>query len=203
MKKIITFILVVVLVSCEKELITTEPTNELQTIKIESLKNLLPITESSTKTKAVFYNSAGNEIVFDFILEEKVEEKIIKSKSYFTEAIGISYESEDIDDYSLYVIGSGNYIEIGDPPVIGIIAGINQFVEPVNSMLTLNNSGSPILAMFYETRTLVDKEFDKVYSNFIVDEFSSFSEVYYNATYGIVGFKDRTDDLYVFKAFMD
>ncbi len=164
----------------------------------------MPLTASNSKTKAVFYNAEGEEIVFDFILEEEVKEKRTTSKSYFVEEISGSYINESIDDYSVYFEGSGNYVSIDantEKFRFFISAGINQFVEPAVTVLSLDDMGTPFLATYYDTKQLLDKEFEAVYSNFIVPEFTTFSELYYNATYGIIGYKDRKDDLYVFKEF--
>lgn len=202
MKKSIIFIFVISFFSCQKEVIPVENPNELQTLRIENIKNLLPLTASNSKTKAVFYNEDGNEIVFDFIFEEELKEKKVESKSYFAEEISGSYINESISDYSLYFVGSGNYLT-SDESNLFVSAGINQFVEPVVSLLTLDAEGTPVLATYYDKIQLLNKEFEAVYSNLIAPEFTTFSELYYNATYGIIGFKDRADDLYVFKEFAD
>ncbi len=205
MKKLIIFTFVVLFWSCQKETPVVENSNELATLKIESLKKLLPLTEISSKTKVVFYNEERKEIVFDFELEEELKEKIVASKPYFAEKISGSYINESIHDYSLYFLGTGNYNNHNN--TIGsnlfVSAGITQFVESAVTKLSLDDTGTPIIAQYYDTKQLLDKEFENVYSNFIVSEFTSFSEIYYNATYGIIGFKDRQDDLYVFKEFVD
>ncbi len=202
MKKLLIFIFVVILFSCQKEEAVVEEPNELQTLKIENIKNFLPLVESESKTKVVFYNSEGDEIIFDFTLEEELKDKKVDSKSYFAEEISGSYINESINDYSLYFVGSGNY-STTDASNLFVSAGINQFIEPVTTLLTLNEQGNPVLAMHYDKIQLLDKEFENVYSNLIVPEFNSFSELYYNASYGIIGFKDRQNELYVFKGFVD
>jgi len=202
MKKSIVFIFVIFFFSCQKEITPVENTDELQTLKIESIKNLLPLVTSNSKTKAVFYNEKGDEIVFDFIFEEELKEKIIESESYFAEEMSGSYINESINDYSLYFVGSGNYSSKTESNLF-VAAGINQFVETAVTKITLDETGTPILAMYYDKKQLLDKEFESVYSNFIFDEFTAFSELYYNASFGIIGFKDRADDLYVFKEFAE
>ncbi len=188
--------------SCEKEVTVMETSNELQTLKIDNIKNLLPLSESNSKTKVGFYNEKGDEILFDFIIEEEIKEKKVGSESYFAEEISGSYINESINDYSLYFTGSGNYTSKNESNLF-VSAGINQFVEEGVSALSLDEEGTPIFAIFYDNIQLLDKEFEAVYSNRIDPNATSFSVIYYNATYGVIGFKDREDDLYVFKEFMD
>jgi hypothetical protein len=201
MKKIIIFAFIVLLSSCEKEVIVIDNPNELQTLKVDNIKDLLPLVSSDSKTKTVFYNDKGDEIIFDFILQEEIKEKKDGSIAYDAEEISGSYINEAINDYSLYFVGGGNYYK--KEPVLFVTAGINQFEKPAVTNISILESGQPFIAVYYETKLLLDKEFKAVYSNFINDEFDAFSEIYYNAEYGIIGFKDREDDLYVFKEFID
>ncbi len=207
MKKSLIFIFVILLYfSCGKENADVDNPNELEKFTIESLEKFLPLAESNSKTKAVFYNAAGEEIIFDFIFEKELKEKRTTEKTYFAEEISGSYINESINDYSIYFQGGGNYVTIDANTQefrSFVSAGINQFVEPAVTKLTFDETGTPFIAIYYDTKQLLDKEFKAVYSNFIADEFTAFSEVYYNATYGVIGFKDRKDDLYVFKEFAD
>jgi len=204
MKKLLILIFVVILSSCQKEETIVENSNELETLKIENLKKLLPLANSNSKTKVVFYNAQGNEIIFDFTLEEELKEKKVESKSYFAEKIAGNYINESINDYSLYFLGTGNYSnQVDGKSTLFVSAGITQFVEQAVTSLSIDDTGTPMIAVYYDTKQLLDKEFEAVYSNFIVDEFTAFSELYYNASFGIIGFKDRADDLYVFKEFAD
>ena len=201
MKNLILLICLCLLISCQKETSLEETSIELENLTIESLDALLPLSESDAKTKAIFFNENGEEITFDFAIEEHEEVKKLKSNSYRTEEFSAVYKNKWITDYYLCFTGFGNYSRVGAPPTFGISASIHQMVEPMNTLLSLNDKGIPIVAMHYETIELLDKEFTNVYSNFIASEFTAFSELYYNPTYGIVGFRDREDELYVFKEF--
>ncbi len=204
MKKLLIFIFVIFLCSCQKDTPVVENSNELETLTIESLEKWLPLSETQSKTKVIFHNQDGVEIEFNFEIEEELKEKRTPSKTYFAEKISGNYSSESINDYSLYFSGTGNYSNSDDgKSTLFVSAGITQFVESTVTSLSLDDMGTPLFATYYDTKQLLDKEFEAVYSNFIVDEFTTFSEIYYNATYGVIGFKDRKDDLYVFKEFAD
>jgi hypothetical protein len=201
MKKILIFILILLLSSCEKEVTVAENSSELQILKVDNIKNLLPLVASNFKTKTVFYNDKGDEIIFDFILQEELKEKKVDSKTYFAEEISGSYINESIPGYSLYFVGSGNYYK--DESNLFVTAGINQFLVPGVSLLTIHEDGTPVLATYYNNIQLLDKEFEAVFSNIINPNATSFREIYYNATYGVIGFKDIQNDLYVLKGFTD
>lgn len=201
MKKILIFTFIVLLTSCEKEVTVTEASDKLQTLKIDNIKDFIPLSQSS-KTKVGFYNEKGDEILFDFIMEEEIKEKKLGSESYFAEQISGSYINESINDYSLYFEGSGNYTKKNEHNLF-VSSGINQFVEDGVTALSLDENGTPIFAIFYDNIQLLDKEFEAVYSNRIDPSATSFSVIYYNSIYGVIGFKDRENDLYVFKEFVD
>lgn len=203
MKKILIFSLIALLCSCQQEPQVVETPIEIKDITIENLADLLPLTTGQSRTKAIFYNKEGTEIIFDFAMEKKTVQKIIGSESYMTEEISAQYRNESIPSFYLSFVGFGNYTSLEKAPTLGILASIRQTVHPLSTMLTIDETGKPIIAMFYNKKQLLDTEFTNVYSNFISDEYTAFSELYYAPEFGIVGFKDQQDDLYVFREFQD
>ena len=120
------------------------------------------------------------------------------------EEIGGSYKSDSIVDYSLYFVGAGNYTSNSTTdPFLFIVVGITQFSEPSVTKITINEEGEPLIAEYHASKKLLDKEFKDVYSNIAISEFTSYSELFYNAEFGIIGFRDKQDDLFVFKEFIE
>lgn len=203
MKNVVLLIVLVgVLFSCQKDESKNEVNGGIQTITIDEIKSLLPLSESLSKKYAVFYNQNGQELIFDFSIREELIEKKIGSESYFAESISGNYSIDGLSEYSLYFLGSGNYSNSIESNLF-VTAGINQIIEPVITLLTIDEEGSAVLGLAYNDLQLLDKEFHDVYSNIIVEEFNAFSEIYYTADIGVVGFRDKQDELYVFKEYRD
>lgn len=198
MNKIIVFLLVITLVlSCKKDHFNTD--NQLERLRIDNLLSLLPLGELNGHNKVVFTSMTGDTITLDYTITKDTKIKKVNNRTYEAEEISIAYVDQTTDDYSLYISGSGNYLEESNSNLY-VSCGISQFITAYSPIITISEEGQPVLAQYFESISLANRSFYEVFTNYPVDGYDAYGQIYYNTQYGVVGFADSNGEIYALES---
>jgi len=200
MRFITIFIAIMFIVSC-----TNEPINNdhgIEELKIDKLYSLLPLSELKDKSKIIYSAENGDEVTMIYEILENKKTKMIDQKPYVAEEISINLTDIDSDEYSLYILGSGNYLE-KDKSNLFISCGLKQFITGYSPLITISEDGDAILALFKQKMNIAGREFEDVFMNYPVEGQEGYSAIYYNKRYGVVGFVNRDGLLFSLKEVID
>ncbi len=196
MKKFFILTSLLFVLSCNNEI--KEGSSELLDIKIDRLADLLPLIELNGKTKAIFIAESGEEKILEIQTSSETKQRKFGDQNYLADEISIIYIDPESDEYSLNILGFGNYNKEGAAKLY-ISCGITQFTTGYSTIITISESGKPILAQFFDNFSIADIDFEKVFSSFPLDGYNAYAKLYYNSTYGIIGFADKNGVLFALK----
>lgn len=176
------------------------------TISIEGMMKNIP-AEYQSNQSIVFKNRTGESITlqiegifFDHELNDS-------GNIYNTEAFRVKLSNPDSPDFRCELKVSGNIDPLSGKIVKGIYVDLNPFISITSStqlsiIFDENDNIFPEekLHHFYETKSLINNTFSGVFER-INEKATSFSEIYYNTKFGIIGFRDAQNDLWEFVRF--
>ena len=198
MKKLAYYVfLSFVLFSCNKDKVND---NSLKELKIDDIRSQLPLTEIGNNPEAIYYNESGVEKTFEIEINSEVIDKSLNGEKYRAEQLTIEYSNQIEGEFSMYIRGTGDYTDDRNTNLY-IKTSLVQFETTYSPTMTIDENGNPLLATFYKEIKIVDRTFENAYSNLILPTISSFSELYFNSQFGIIGFKDQAGSLFVLKEY--
>ena len=157
--------------------------------------------------KAMYKDRAGNEKLLNSAFIESKEERTEFGRTYSHDRFLVRLFDESDTDFMIEVDGYGLYTQSGE--VQKVIGAILMPMNPTgsSSVSVLFEDGQPIVTQFDDFRETVSffgKSFEKVYlsiSTFSVHD--SFSEIHFNFTEGVVAFRDKNDEMWIFDRFIE
>jgi len=200
MKKLIYLSVLLSFLSCND--FCDGSSKDLSILRAYDIEYLLPLESIKGSKYALFNNAIGDEIKFELDTDKVIKERIIKGKVYEAEEYEINYKNPDDLSYTLNVIGSGNYSDL-ETSNLYVSCILTQFVTGYTPLISIDEDGSPILAVFDNQLTLNGRKFTNVYSNMPIDEYDRFGRIYYTPEFGVVGFVDGEGSLYSLKEFQN
>jgi len=174
-------------------------------LKIDNILEFLP-SHLKEENSLIYVNELGNKKKFLAVSAIVNEEYSDGSGTYTAQQIDISLIEQDAPyPFTLALTGSAGYD--GDIPGWSLHAFVYQFLTQEKTWLSLIFTESGEITTFgaakYDgTITLLGREFNDVYSKVGADNegqaYNSFSEIMINSDIGIVAFRDRENELWVF-----
>lgn len=218
MKKIIFFIiiigvLVLTMTTCKKDPITTIPTEEntpfvVQShIEIKELEDWLPKAYFNGEPKVVYVNESGQEKKLTVYMVRGEQERTYSNQNYTSDIFTIRLRDDNDISFTLDIEGYAVYGEKND-----LQKSLFVFLMPGNENGSMSlpvqfDENGPKITMFdifNEEISFFGHTYNDVFKGgAYTDEllFDSFSEVALNSEVGIVYFRDRVNDLWVFDRF--
>lgn len=182
-------------VSCSDSNDNLLPDDQLPDFNLDEVRHFIPdiYKESS---KAIYINAEGEEKIFEIDYSEEMVDGKFMDKTFQFERIPIEITNDDYPKTSLYILGTGNYTRL-DYYHTYVVCGISPFGPPgIRPTLTMGIEG-PLAAPLEEEKILLDRTFRQVYRSDGLEENDAFSEMFYTAAEGIVGFRDFENTLWV------
>jgi hypothetical protein len=194
--------LVISLLSCVDDNNSNDNNSDTSIVSVSPIRNFIPAPYFNGNT-LVFINSNGDSKRLLTSSSESVVEQALDDMPFKSEILQINFIDPDDSDFNLIMTGSGRPI------------GADQFLNLVTTLMPSNPSGStfntiifkngsPIVDVnddFHTTLMLLGHEFKDVYAsqglNLSQEKYEAFSELYINSEVGIVGFRDRDNELWV------
>ena len=187
--------------ACEKDKPTNSPAETVD-IKLEKVIHYLPIDKFKQNSVAVFVNQDGDEKTLNISITEDVAEKVIDGKPYKAERIRLQYSDPDNSHYTPDIVASANYTSAG---VYNEYVSCTLYTSVHNGFLpqiTIDDNGEALFSGYYETYSILDKEFINVFASLVPPDLqNSFSKIYYTVEDGVIGFEGEKGIIWVFKKF--
>lgn len=198
MKRTAVFLMVVVLFACKKE---DSNSNELERIQIDNLESLLPKEQLIGGNSVVFTSSSGEEKTLTIEIKTEVKTQMIEGRKYEVEAFSIGYYDTSLDEYSLYLLGSGNYTDTRTYNLY-VTAGLVQWITGYSPFIGIAEDGIPTFGQFLPSKEIAGRTFKDVYMNLPAEGYESYGQIYYSAEWGVIGFADKDGVLFSLKEIM-
>ncbi len=207
------FLVFQIFISCKEDIIGVEqPILDIEGsyIRIDEVKDYLP-DEYFNESRIIYVDSIGNERILNTNAGESVEQLKFKDMNYKSDKFVVSLYDELQLDFNITISGNAGYINDG----LTISKGILFWLMPFNqrgSTLTFFNfkEGKPYLypgRSFIDSIDLYSNTFYKVLKVIGKDNNQKrhpiYSELILNSDVGIVAFRDKNDDLWVFDRFIE
>ncbi len=192
---------------------------------IDGFLNTIPKELVSGTNYAVFVNKQGRpwRLKLENKLRRNQQHKTSKTSENFTaDDVFIFYIDESFPSFHMH-LSAGAFPDVDNSspnPIIHAGAGVTNFDKGISNGAVAIKDGELIIYperhnfvnkdpkygfnTIFPTITLLDKTFSKVAGTKTSHPFGrkvGYSEIYFNLQYGIVGFADINDDLYVFDHF--
>ena len=174
-------------------------------LTLDNLRDFLP-DELLKEKSMVFQDANGKEITMTTKFSEYTSERIVNEQQYTSETIGIELREEETN-FQIILLGYAIYDDIN----LKVLESLTILLMPsysdanTSGRIVLDNEGY-VLSYYSkgdaDSVTLIDTTYENTYS-FMGDNPDRFSELFYKADIGILGFRTFTNNLYVFKEFVD
>ena len=198
--KYLKFLLIILIaLSCEDDKpIDIDPFSD---IALDNIKNYIPINDLEANTAIEFVNQVNDSKILMVKGIVEYVDKTLNGESYKTESIYYQLSEENNSSYSISIQAEGIYNEPGKPIQLLVVAINTNLTTPELPWIDIFEDGLT-LGKPRSDLDLLDKNFIDVISNVDrPDTPSSFSKLYYNFEYGVVGFHDINNELWVFKEY--
>lgn len=194
-------ILLFVMLSCNKNTeLASLSSIEGSQLALTKVDDLIPDVYQESE-EVTFVNGENESIELNVLYEQVFEERIIGEKTeYFSEKISVALfnQQENID---IVVIASTNY----NNNALEVLESLNVILMPGyksigGGWISLVYKDSKLTESdnYLEDVNLLNRSFGKVYVNKANPDIQAeYSEIYYNADYGVIGFRDRFNELWV------
>ncbi|HFD33204.1 MAG TPA: hypothetical protein ENJ28_10935 [Gammaproteobacteria bacterium] len=130
----------------------------------------------------------------------ELQDKVFEGKNYSSEYMTINLTEGNDSTYNVYVYGSANYINATEF-VESVKGAVNALSLDYPTAFGISQDGEPVICSKSDEVVLLNVSFNDVYYNYKDDSLTSYSEVFYNRSIGIIGFRDKNDLLWVFARF--
>jgi hypothetical protein len=169
-------------------------------VSIDDALRYVPIHDYRENKNVYFKNAEGDTLSLSIVVTEEQKKKSFDGREYETEETTIHLTSSRIGPADLSIIVSANYSALNEPPLQFLWAilssAINNGYAP---SARLDSHGNPLISNFAESLLLNQRQFQNVYYSFSPPaHIISYSEIYYNSSFGIVGFRDQKNELWTF-----
>ncbi len=198
----ILFISTILLLGCKNDDKNSTITPTINShLNIDEVKDFLPSAYKNGSI-LVYKNENNEEWLLSTNYFEAIEERQFEGVMYKNDAFQASiFDSED-HSFQISISGQANYSKPYE-----VVKSISFDLMPLNPTGTVGvfvrfTDGQPIVntfSNFHEKLTLNNKVFDAVYvGNSRLNGFEKYSEIYVNKNEGVVAFRDKNNDLWVF-----
>lgn len=173
-------------------------------INIQDAINFVPSIYFSNPN-IIYKNEFGEKKI---ISATSIENLIIEysNPKYKTEQFEVTLYDKDDSRFKIVLIGSGNLFESTE--LVTLVTMLMPFNPSGSTTTTFRfHDSTPSLipgVLFHSEMNLYGSDFKDVYQSFGMNgniQYDSFSEVLYNKTIGIIGFRDESNQLWVFDSF--
>ncbi len=206
----VAIIAIMAIVRCDKDDDTIQEPLQYQ-LTIDNILEKFPKDLYESSSKIVFKNESGGTRVLSILPEHALQNKSYGGRDYTVDALNYRLVEENDDSYIIQVTVSAqyeyefsdinsNHIEYNFNPIESILILLTGLTNPgINNinLMTVEVDGVAF-DNFSETFELNGKEFTDVYYSRINPMSTAFSSIYFNAEFGVIGFQDENDVLYVF-----
>ncbi len=176
----------------------------IEDLVLTDILKFIPIGDLKSNSKVVFRNIDGTEKVFDVsIITDTIREKTSSGVSYNSEQIIINYKNSFNNDFTISTTISSQYSV--DNEVFEFIRSKIVVLKGNNAntaALSLDSDGMSLFSIIHDSFTILDRKFENVYINFPVSGMEPpYSEILYSAEFGVIGFRDFVNNMWVFDRF--
>lgn len=192
MKNIIFVLLTIFIFSCKNN----DTISGLPLLSIDKVKILIP-SDYETSSRVIFKNIEDSEMVFRIETLSNVETKTINETEYQSEQFTVNLRNDDSQTMIMFITAGANYTSLEnsiDYVNCGIAPSGNPGYRPT---ITIGSDREASFGLFEDEIDLLNKTFKNVYTNFISEDITTFSELYYTVDEGIIAFRDFQNNLWV------
>ena len=169
-------------------------------LSLTKVNNLIPDVYQGAE-KVTFKNKENQLVELNVFYEQEVEERILgENIEYTSESVSATLFNYQ-ENIEIVVSASANYndnsLEVLETLNVILMPGYNSVGGGWISLL-YKDSELMEFDTFTEELDLLDRPFNNVYVNKLNSDLQTeYSEIYYNADYGVIGFKDKFNELWV------
>ncbi len=209
----VAIIAIMAIVRCDKDDVTSQEPQQYH-LTIDNILEEFPKDLYENSSRIVFKNETGGTRVLSILPEHALQNKSYGGRDYTVDALNYRLVEENDDSYIIQVTVraqyryefadiNSNHIEYNFNPIESIdvtIAGLTSpGIDNIN-FVRISRIGTEVLTIdnFSEELALNGKEFNGVYYSWVFPSSTAFSSIYYNPEFGVIGFQDENDVLYVF-----
>lgn len=203
MKANIIFLTLLFIISCKSE----EPQfNYQEVVSVAHIKNYLPHNYFESPT-LIYKNEEGEEKQLFINFEENIVERNIADQSYSAEEIIINIFESESSNFRININASSYFVE--ENKITSDLFASLMLFNPTGS--TVNNiafnENGPIVSHFddfHSNLVLLGRKFSDVFVAIGKDwdvQYDAYSELNINSEVGVVAFRDKNNDLWVFDRF--
>lgn len=196
------FLLLISFSACEKDTIIKDVV-EPEHIPLDEIVDFLPFEQFNNNSTAIFRNAKGKKIKFGLSIREKIVDRFFDNKIYTANKVTFVYSTEfNFTIPNLIIEASVEQIpDIGQTEIIKCGSSISNVILQILNLTIIPDRN-------YEN-TVLNKEFSwmgesftDVYSNILIEE-NDISPItmFYNASMGIIGFRDNENITWILDGF--
>jgi hypothetical protein len=203
MKKVIVSFCLIILSSCSSgDKLPSD--NELADLTIDSILNYFPYNIYTTNSSAVYKDIDGNEKYLEITNSEKIVESQVASLPYKSNRLSVSLTDPATIEYAINLIVGADYSTIDNSNTYILISLMNEVNNGFIQTIGMTESVGGLMSNFNEPEMILNgKSFFNVHYNITVPEHvTSYSEIYFNTEFGIIGYTDNLDTLWVLDRYL-
>ena len=198
--KLLTILALAALIGCSEE---SSDNNSLGKLNINDVVQFIPKNDYMNNSTLIFKNAQGLEKSFTISTSSNELNKVFGEKTYKAENLEINLIDPNTDEYRLNINVGSNYTTSTESVSYiscGLLNDTNDGLVPVIDMV-LENSRLNSHTIHAEL-VLNNKSFTDVHQSIdLSSQVNGFSNLYYNSEFGIIGFTDELNELWVFEKY--
>jgi hypothetical protein len=189
-----------ILFSCQKP--KDEGVNMLNHLSVNNVEKFIPLESYESFSKVIFVNQSGEEKILNVNVERGQEEKEIENILYSSDILTIHLTDETNSEYSIFIRAIAEYWDFETT-----FEYVSSFLYSQHDQgfyipdIRIASDGQPLVCILEQEKILLNKTFVDVYTNYQVPETHPYSTIFYNIEFGIIGFKDYDNALWVFERY--
>ena len=174
-------------------------------LDIDAIKKFIPDGLKSEK-KCKYINESGTIKEVQVRYTEEITERELESESYKSDELEITLYDEMDEKFQIVLIGSTNY-----DADYSVVVGLTILYMPANptgtilSSIRFDEGGEPIVNTYDDFRSSISLNNKTFKDCFVITGTNpdSYSEIYINSEVGVVAFRDKANELFVFEEFIN
>ncbi len=197
----VAIIAIMAIVRCNKDDDASQEPQQYH-LTIDNILEKFPQDLYENSSKIVFKNESGGTRVLSILPEHALQSRTHMGRDYTVDALNYRLVEENDDSYIIQVTVDAQYGAF-DPNfkplefILIIMSGLKNAGTNNITLMTVEVDGVAF-DNYSETFDLNGKEFTDVYYSRIYPTSTAFSSIYFNPEFGVIGFQDENDVLYVF-----